>query len=183
MAKFIVIAYYTPRYKQEAEELEKTLKEFNLDYEIKAIEDKGGWDRNTHYKPMIIREALEKYRKPVLYVDADARIKKYPALIDEIAGKYDIAYHCYGGWRVASGTLLFDYNQRVIDFIKEWEAECQKEESLSIWEQKILEELLKERRLKTYLLPEDYLYIFDLAITKCEPVILHTQASRRFKEV
>lgn len=178
---FVVVAYYTPKYKKEAEQLLKTMKQFDLEYDVQKVKDLGNWNKNTHYKPTFIREMLEKHKKPILYVDADARFQKYPDLIDKIIGSYDIAVHYKDDKELLTGTIFFDYNEKVLELIKEWEELCQEEDLIEIFEQKLLQDLLEKSDLKKYILPAGYTLIFDLMAEQDEPIILQTQASRRLR--
>ena len=73
MNKFIAVAYYTPNYKDEVKGLVESAILCGVPIYVEAVEEKGNWDENTHYKPTFIKECLERFNCPILYVDADAR--------------------------------------------------------------------------------------------------------------
>jgi len=195
-ADYIIISYYTKGtgYQKEAEGLIKTLIDLDLPYDVKGIDNLGGWQRNTHYKATFILQQLLKHKKPVVFVDADARILKYPKLFSSLVN-YDFAYHpldWYLQWRgmkgdkveALSGTLWVNYNDKAIAFLRDWIEENNRNID---WEQRNMEKALKrwEDKLKIYHLPVEYCAIIrhdgSLPAHVKNPVILHTQASRKLK--
>jgi len=185
----------TPYEKVLNERLLPTLKKFNLRYDIAYPEDFGSWQANTHIKAEIIKQMLLKHKEPIVFLDADATIECYPELFFKLQD-YDMSYHSFDFdfyWKnkegsskreVLSGTLYFRYNEKVLQFIDEWIEENKKSTQ---WEQKNLQ-IVVERwkgKLKIYPLPLEY-----IAIVKGgdrvpnfikNPVIVHHQASRRFR--
>lgn len=199
MNKVIFISYYThntPYEKVMEDYLAPSLKEYNLKYEIQAIENLGSWDKNTSYKPKFILEMLEKYKTDVIFLDADASIREKPVLLENINDNYDIAVHMldwYRFWRnqtgrpersLLSGTILFKYKEKNIELIKEWIKRCEKPGD---WEQRKLQRLLKERESEynIYKLPPNYCAIINrkkkVPVYMQPPIILHHQVSRLYK--
>jgi len=199
----IYISYYTQL--TPYEEVIKThlipsLNKWSLKYEIKSIKDRGSWQKNTHYKAEFIKEMLLKYKQSVVFLDADAIIKNYPILFDTLnfEQEVDIALHYldwYLLWRkqegnkkieTLSGTLYLNYNKKVLRFLDDWI----KENKISMnWEQRNMEKVLKtwKNKLNIYNLPPEYICIImrngsipDWYI-KGEPIIIHYQASRKYK--
>jgi hypothetical protein len=65
----------------------------------------------------------------------------------------------------------------------DWYIKAQKKD---MWEQKVLEQIITNHNVKLYPLPLEYCYIKTLPDgrephIKVEPVILHHQASRKYK--
>jgi len=195
-ADYIVISYYTKGtgYQKEAEGLIKSLENVGLAYDISGTGNMGNWQKNTHYKAKFILEQVIKHKKPVVFLDADARVLEYPQLFASLAD-YDFAYHpldWFLQWRgkkgdrieALSGTLWVNYNDRVIAFLKDWIEENNRSAE---WEQKNMERALRrwEDKLKIYHLPVEYCAVVrhdgKLPPHIKRPVILHTQASRRLK--
>lgn len=199
MKKIKFASYHTGGcYREEIEKhLLPTLKKFNLDYDIEEVVNKGDWYKNTAMKATVIKKMLLKYKQPIVFLDADSSIEKYPDLFFNIPSNIDIAYNLFnwmGFWRgkwedksnmqLLSGTLYFDYNKKVLEIIDTW-IESNKND-IHIWEQKKLENIVNSRNdLNTYHLPIEYCTIIkpDLSIPEFikEPVILHHQASRLYK--
>lgn len=196
---FKIISYYTKEngYEKIARDyLIPTLNRYELDYYIEAIDNLGNWNVNTRYKVKFIKRMLNKYKNPVVFLDVDAQILKYPKLFFELKG-YDLALH-YLNWAknwknrpskrrdALSGTLYLDYNEKVLSFLDEWKVENTKD---SRWEQQNMQAVLERRKdLKVYKLPYSYATIVNYdnkipkhMISKDEVVILHNQKSREFK--
>lgn len=195
----IIVSYYTvstPYEKVIQDCLLPGLRKFNLQYDIQSIEDEGTWAKNTAYKSKFILDMLLKYKQDVCFLDSDAIITKYPSLLYEIPNEYDIAAHWFDWflhWRkkagqdnfhLLSGTMVFKYKPKVIELVKLWREEVLKD--LGTWEQKILETIIRERKdIKVYGLPAEYCCVVmqdnSIPFYIKDPVIIHTQASRKYK--
>ncbi|MCK9326767.1 MAG: hypothetical protein M0P69_14845 [Bacteroidales bacterium] len=181
----IYVGFYTDKYKEEARKLIETLFKFNLNFYVQRIEDLGSWDANTHYKATFIRDCLDIFCEPIVYLDCDARVLKKPVLFDNL--DCDIAFHQlthkYCNKELLSGTLYLDYNVNVLNLVSHWALLC--EQVTAEYEQRKLEIALKERPdIRVATLPIEYCAIFDRKEVKdkeIDPVILHTQASRRLR--
>ena len=193
----IVIAYYTSgNYKKVAEShLIPSLKWWKLKYDIQEVPEFANWQEATGYKSKFILEMLKKHKEPVCYIDVDAYVLRYPELLFNIPEEYDLAYHNldrFLQWNITSphryelvsGTLFLRYNEKVIQLLELWQANVQKE--IFTMEQLVLQRIMtKPHDYKVFPLPAEYctILIHDNTIPKYvkEPVILHCQASRKFK--
>lgn len=178
---FLVVSMFTKdtNYKEEADKLAITCREFKITHEIYEIEDRGSWEKNTQSKAVIIKEALLKHKKPIVWVDADAVFKKFPELF--LTVQADIMYHFISEWKeILVGTLYFDYNPRIIDFLDKW---------IKLNDSNTLPDgvnfatiIIDDHELIKGILPGNYCKIFDNDLIDApDPVIIHTQASRRNK--
>jgi hypothetical protein len=197
----IFISYYTK--KTPYEKVMKTyllpsLKKWKLKYKIEGIKNLGNWQKNTHYKAKFIKKMLLKYKQPVIFLDADATIEKYPYLfwkLEEL--NYDIGLHYldwYLFWRkqsgqmkreALSGTLFLNYNKKVLKFLDKW---IKENNESTQWEQRNMEKILdRQFYLKVYDLPPKYTCIklrngqIPIHYVKSPPVIIHHQVSRQYK--
>lgn len=198
----IIISYFTKNTPYETvikETLLPSLHKFNLEHHIGEYEDRGSWVANTAIKGEFILECLTKFKRPICFLDSDAYINKYPDLFFKLSENIDLAYllfNWYGHWRnqpentskmeLLSGTMVFNYNDKIISLCKEWIEATQK--NLNIWEQKVLENIVNSKKdLNIYNLPYEYCCVLmhDYTIPKYlkeeDCVIIHTQASRRYK--
>lgn len=177
---WIMISFFTQKYKEEAERLLSSIKNFDISYYIEEMEDLGSWEKNVNLKPRFIKDILETYEVPVAYVDADAEIIRYPELFDKL--DCDFAYWLCerrGGNVSAGGTLYF--TPEAIPFINRWIEVC---DQYGANEQDALWHIIKEGfEIKTTLLPLAYCQIFDWKIKSENPIIIHHQASRRYRNV
>jgi hypothetical protein len=101
-----VTTFYTPEYKQEADEWRRTCHHFlqpsilesdntNLkQYPFKSYErfNKGSWVHNCTMKADVILEAIRDFKSGVVWTDADARFRSYPKLFEQL-DNYD--FGCY----------------------------------------------------------------------------------------
>jgi hypothetical protein len=194
---FKIVSYYTEDtpYEQIAHKhLIPSLQKLNLDYEIDVVKNYGTWYKNTAHKGQFILNKLEKYKR-IVWVDVDAEVLKYPKLFDEISDEYDIAIH-YLSWNrwygynnnkdvneLLTGTMYFKDSHLMRVVCKKWHEIASK---TNIWEQKVLQKVIKSYNLKIYELPLEYIYMNsrprgEPPLIKLDPVILHHQASREWK--
>lgn len=191
----IFISFYTEgNYEKIANEhLLPTLKRWSLPFNVEKVINQCNWYKNSAYKATFILEMLKKHKKDVVFIDCDAKIQEFPVLFYEIPEEIDIACHILDLWMfwhnrtdrakfdLLSGTMLFSYNQKVLDFTKEYAKRCKQE--TNPFDQKILQEIVeKDKELKLYNLPASYCVITKEDGTVPEyignPVIQHYQASR-----
>lgn len=179
--KFVVVSMYTvgTPYEQEIKTLEESLLKFNVPYEIYAVPDKGNWEKNTHQKVGVIRDALTKYKHSVVWTDADSVFERFPDLFDGLT--CDIAAHKIQQWNeILSGTVYFAYNESVFKFLDAWEELNDAGSGPDAPNMQLLIET-REDIIFDYL-PAEYVRIFDNPHQQCnDPVIVHNQASRRLK--
>ncbi len=182
----IYIAYYTVQtpYEEEIKHLQSSLEEFGLPHDIQGVPNRGSWQKNTQYKALFVQNMLSKYPdKAVVYVDADAVIRSYPALFDEL--NCDIAVHHYdnkkrGFKELLSGTVYFGATPKARELVESW-VQVNKEFP-DQWDQKNLAIAIERaKNLNVAELPASYCLIFDLMKDQGPAVIEHFQASRRFK--
>ena len=176
-----VVSYYTKNslYEKEVEDLKKSLEDLKIDFEIDGIEDLGSWQKNCFYKPQFLLEKLEKFKKPILWIDADAVVVKPLKYFETV--KEDIAIRKVKG-NVLTGTIFSNYNKRVVKLLESWKKRCDKEKRKDILEQQCLDEVLKEEffnnNIKIKELDPIYCFIFSEKLKKGKIVICHFQASR-----
>lgn len=179
----IIIGYYTTDsvYQDSYELLEKSLERVGHRFDYKAIPP-SDWKSVTDLKPRVVLEKLQQYREPVLYLDADA-------FVHENLDKYfedkncDIAVNYLkkknGEEELLSGTVYFDYNDKVLQLVQLWikvgfdNPELNDQQSL----QKAVSDY--EGELSVFRLSSAFTYIFDWQYPDVEvPIIEHMQASR-----
>ncbi len=179
----VVVSYYTTgsHYERCARELVASIEALGADqpYCIVGIESAGSWEANCSLKPSFILNCLRELQRPVLWVDADAKLQRIP----HVPAGFDFAIHRHDGWEFASGTVYFGYNERAIGLLEHWIELCQMRPL--VWDQMLLDqawaEYAQDHDLVTGWLPESYTHIFDTKVAPKGlqgPVITHYQASR-----
>jgi hypothetical protein len=178
---FIIASMFTTgtQYEIEVQKLKQGLDKFKVKYEIMGIKTQGSWEKNTQMKPQVIKTVMEKYKLPVVWMDADAELLKYPEFFHTITG--DVSYHKIKEWNeMLTGTLYFADVPECMEFLDKW-ITLNNENFLPDAKnfQTIME---KDTKLKYVPLPADYIKIFDNPLIESkDPVIVHNQASRRLK--
>jgi hypothetical protein len=177
--KNLIISFYTNdwEYPGHAKRLKnecQTLKIPNYIIEKKSTLD---YIKNTAIKPFFIREALLKFRRPVVWVDVDALILKD---VDINFKNYDIAAckhtnkNLNRNWGV--GTLGFNYTPKSISFLNEW---C--ESSASGTDEASFEIVWQKTKdsIKILELPEKYHFVkWSSKISAPEDTIICHQLSK-----
>lgn len=181
------ISFYTPKYKYIVEGLTSSLKRFDIPYDIEAVEDKGGWMANTYYKPYYIRRKLDEHKEDLVWIDADAVVKKYPKyfdIIEEDIGVYIRRRSRFYGELVAN-LIFLKNNKAVKKLIDDWimlEGEDTDKRALeqTYLERALLENDTAKHAVRTFYFPNSYSVIKDITDWE-EPVIWNSQASREFR--
>ena len=181
----IVISFYTTGtpYEEEVKGLQGSLARLGLEHVVQGVKPAGSWEANCAMKARYIRDELDRLDRPVLWVDADAVVRRAPVLLS--GGEMDLAVHKFAGWQFASGTVYFNRTPMARMVLDRWVELC--ETRPGIWDQIHLdaawESVAARHPLRTQWLPASYTKIFDAEVGAAfEPVIEHFQASRRLKE-
>lgn len=200
MNKWKLCVYFTPNYEKVYwQYLEPSLKKLQLNHYMRALtHNLGGWKENTDYKPSFLLDCLEKFDCDIVITDVDSVIHEYPILFDNIPQEYDIAVHNFSWethygrpndkdkFEILSGTMYLRNNEKVRRLVRKWKSLCFQHS----WEQKALEQALKQIDINVFNLPREYCYITScpkyinngkVAIPLDKPIIEHFQASRDFK--
>lgn len=181
----VVVCFFTLNtpYAEEAKKLKASCERLGLDHRIVGVQPRGSWEANCAYKARFVEEWWRALGRPVLWADADAIVHRSPELLRGAAA--DVAVHRALGWMFASGTVFFNQTPEAETLLVRWRERCEADPKM--WDQVHLdaawEDVALQRPLETLWLPREYTYIADLedvALTE-DPVVEHTQASRRFK--
>lgn len=159
MTNPIIISFFTDdwEYPKHAERLKKECESHGLEYHIEQRESTKDYIKNTSIKPFFIRDCIDKFQRPVFWVDVDALIMKK---IDIEIKDQDIAACRYfnekikRSWSVAS--LFFNYTEKSKIFLDHW---C--DNSKNVTDEASFEitwQSLKEK-VKILQLPESYNFV------------------------
>jgi hypothetical protein len=176
----VFVSFYTPAYTGEAAGLVASLELFGLPHDVALVPPLGNWTANCGHKPSFLLSMAEKWPgRPLVWLDADARVRQYPALFDSLDA--DFACHFKDGRELLSGTLYFAPTAPAAELLRRWEERCRT--APGEWDQRNLQAVVAEGvpGLRVAELPPQYVQIFDLMAHHGEPVILHRQASRKLK--
>jgi hypothetical protein len=185
MAIPLLISFYTKNtiYEKEVEDLKASCEALGIESCIEAREDLGSWDKNCCQKPLFILECMEKYKRPLLWVDADGIVMQKITLTYD-----DVDLALYFNDRVSlearSATIYIGTTPVAKDFVLKWYEHSLKElakgDPLPYGDQStLIHRLRKTPNLKIGDLPLEYVSIFDRdKLPMNEIAILHFQASR-----
>lgn len=181
------VTFYTPDYEDVALRLGQSCQAHGVPMRLEHMESTGSWVANCALKPLAIQRAMSAFRKPIVWIDADAVVRGYPNLFDRLVGSdYDFACHfrTHNPKRereLLSGTLFFNTTKNSMRLIDRWVA--QQDKCKDHWDQHTLHHVVKQMpELKVFELPASYTQIFDTMKHNGTPVIEHFQESRKHKK-
>lgn len=202
------VSHYTKGtgYEIEARELVKTLTRWGLEYDVEGDVSHGSWVANCNQKIHYIARMRRKHAgRRLVWLDADARVRKHPSLFEGL--KCDFAAHFLNGGRarigqrrtplaelwppdenqpwtqgeLLAGTMYFAPSWQAERIIDQWIARTQ--DHPEEWDQENLQRALpKCQGANIGTLPAEYCSIFNHPARGAEPVIEQLQASRRLKQ-
>jgi len=167
-----LISFYTKdwKYPQHAQRLCGECEQLGVPCVIEELPTTGSYLKNTCLKPQFILDKLEELKSPVLWVDVDASLFKYPCFEDRVDfAARRMAETRKRTWHV--GTMWFDYTVHMIAFLKRWI-----ENTGELSDESALERTWQELgdTLVTADLPPEYFYIERKGQTPpCDTVIMH----------
>jgi len=180
MIPWKVIAFHTDDdlYNEQIFNLTVSLREFDLPFWIKTVPNHGTWKENTLAMSGYILDAFNEHEENLVFLDADAIVRAYPALFDTITE--DFACHYKDGKELLAGTMYFKNCEKVKKFVKDWQ-DCSRKRTDGLAAQTGIVDALQMNDLSVHNLPAPYTLIFDLMKEQGPPVIEHFQASRKAK--
>lgn len=127
MPSWKVLSYHTPDqlYRSRAAALKTSLEAFAIPYDCRELPSLGSWEANAARKADLILEALEAEPGAALvWLDADAVVRQYPALFDDFPG--DFGAHWYvrpeGRREMQIGTIFLRSTPAVCAVVRLWRA-------------------------------------------------------------
>jgi len=131
-------------------------------------------------KPIIIKDIMKDFenKNDIFYVDVDARFQRFPKLFDYIFSS-DIAV-AYLGKELLSGSIFLRNCPEVMKIINTWI----NEQSNDQLDQRVLQSVIETPRdnIVVKKLPSQYCTIYDIMSYVEDPVIVHYQASRKYRQ-
>jgi hypothetical protein len=185
----LIVSFYTvgTPYEQEVENLRRSLVSFNLRYSIEGVPNLGSWMLNTHHTPTFIKRMLDAAGCPVIYLDADSVVLRYPHEFYTVPNDVDFGC-CYFNWpkrrpELSGAVLYFSQSKLSHRILDEW-IEANKDMSTrnALHLAKVVESEEIQHSIKMKIFPVEYDCIFDKHAGIENPVIKQFQASRRFRK-
>jgi Nucleotide-diphospho-sugar transferase len=188
--RYVVCAFFTPNYLEQALSLKASLDALGLNYFFKRYERAASWEATTRIKPVFVDYCLSRFpQHDVLYLDADAVVRKVPTFFDTVTSDVCLLFNAVKSvqtyyLRIAAGTVLVRNTEGGRRFAQVWKAEETNASMLSRDEDLIYMAMSKLEGVSFTALPQAYIKIFDSPKLgpeigpDAEPVIEHFQASR-----
>jgi hypothetical protein len=86
-----VVSFFTPgRYAKYAKRLAASCDAAGVPCCIREVADRGTWIENNNYKPRFIRDMVEKFASPLLWIDADGELLARPKLLETTIAEFAI---------------------------------------------------------------------------------------------
>jgi len=160
----LVISFYTDDgdYPMYAKLLSEDCERLGLDYYISEKQSLKDYRKNCNIKPFFIKETLERFKRPVLWMDVDGSIISSPDLIfDETILEYDIAANCAvnNETKIRVGSIWFNYTKAVMSFVDNW---CESVSNGGIDDGQFNSTWKKHKDImKLYKLPQNYFVVLQ----------------------
>ena len=89
----LIVTYYTAGtpYEEVVQYLLDSCSRLNLRIHAEALPSSGDWVLNCGKKGPFVQQCMERFDCPLLWVDADAEIKRYPAIFEN--APFEFAAH------------------------------------------------------------------------------------------
>jgi hypothetical protein len=178
--ELLIVSFYTDDaiYAPAARRLAASCRALGLDHDIRGIDPAAGWVETCAKKARYCLQQMKEHRRPLVWVDADAIIRRPPDLLRRTGA--DFAVYHFEDRLFLSGTLYFAPTEPAMALLRAWTDRCAADPTT--FDQVHLQEAWRAltetgTALKTLFLPPAYTKIYDRG--HVDPVIEHFQASRQ----
>ncbi len=120
----LIISYYTPgtAYEDRAADLRRSIDRLRLEHRIDPRPQKPSWVENCAQKAVYISEVRREVRRPVLWLDADAILRRPLPELDDAS--CDVAAVKRGGWDIHGGQIYFGEGPVADRLVDRWVSYC-----------------------------------------------------------
>lgn len=189
---WLAISFYTTGtgYAKEVENLKASAVALKVPLTVYSVPPRGSWRRNLDWKSAVILKAMdENPGLDIVFLDADARIRSWPAVFDHLSfvGEWDLAACLFKESRLErdellSGTLWIRNCPETRRLVEAWDRYGRRHPEIR--HQKCLSLVIRAwaGEVRFYRLKNEYTRIYDHpGMRGVTPIIEHFQASRRFR--
>ena len=180
----LIVSYYTPDYAEHADRLRKSCAWET--HWIEPVEDTGSWVNNCARKAAFVLRALRSQNEDVLWLDADAEIRKPIHKWFDFDEDLDFAVYRDEGqanpkWKFRSGTVWFNQTPAAHTLCEHWARKCE-EDPRRFDQESLWLAWVQQDEPRTHWLPMSYCQrIGEPGYKDADAHILHYQASRTLK--
>jgi len=122
-----VISFYSDvnedkYYSKCADRFTKLCEDLSIDFYLEHKETLGSYRNNCLSKPAFIKEKLEQFKQPIVWVDVDTIFKKHPDAFYQVPENVDVAFSSSmpNVRGMKASPLYFNYNEKAMFFLDEW---------------------------------------------------------------
>jgi len=138
----VFVSFFTPngKYPELAEKLKASLDKFELNCDVMELPQFPSWQEAVAYKPQFILEMFQLHARPVVWMDIDTEVWRFPELL---FGPHDFAVY---NWSVdtnhhlegqldrdkllcSSGVVKFGWSENAYNLLRRWSEEMQTSDS------------------------------------------------------
>jgi hypothetical protein len=109
-------------YSNSAVQLKKRIEELGGKIHIEQLPNLGSYAMNCLRKPKFILECLQRFNRPIIWIDADSIVNQLPTEFDDIDA--DVACVEKANGCPESALIYFNNTEKSKDFIKSWIDGC-----------------------------------------------------------
>ena len=125
--KTLLISFYSDiedktYYSDNANRLRKECQDLDMQCSIQHKESLGSYQLNCLSKPQFILDMLERFNKPLLWMDVDSRLHKTPDIFDQFDESVDMVVATANGMLsgMKASPLYFNNTDKAKEFINAW---------------------------------------------------------------
>lgn len=129
----LIVCYYTPgtAYERNAMALREDARRLGLEARIESRPPRGSWVENCAQKATFIRQMHREEQRPLLWLDADARLRRPLRQLENTSADFAIVRE--QGWAFYSGQVYFGAGPKATRLIDLWCDYC--ERFPEVWDQ------------------------------------------------
>ena len=179
---YVACAFYTPNYLPQLLSLKASLEAHGINHYFKLYERAATWEATTRIKAAFVQHCLKKFPdRDVLYVDADAIVRKKPEFLDTVKTDLSLLFHPVKArrhpmMRVSLGTFFVRNTPGGRQFADLWASQESNAKLMTCDDDMIIAVFDKLTGVSITVLPATYYKVFDQPGE--DPVFEHFQASR-----
>jgi hypothetical protein len=122
MSKPLFFSYHTNQhYADLAAGLKTSLERLGLEHFVMKADDKGSWACNVLAKAAMIQTAMDRFKCPIIWIDADCRVLRRPVELLECSA--DLAAHFLVPTAACTAVLYLDDSPQIRRLLSQWDIE------------------------------------------------------------
>ena len=112
-------------YETRANLLKQKCIHFNILHDIVNLESRGSYMLNCLMKPKFIKNMMEKYKEPLIWIDCDTELRQPFSIFDNVEEDIGFATHTGTVEGIKASPIYFNYNKNFNFIIDAWIEQCE----------------------------------------------------------